>query len=124
MKESTVFTDTLGNSPVIRVLECLIINRDLDCCLTDIAEEAQVSWTTLHRIWGGLVQQRMVKQTRVIGRAKLFIINKENPVVKHLIKLFDTLLYQETEKYFEKENAKKTKGVRKAKVSLASAKRK
>ena len=103
MKETTIFREALGDSPVIRVLDFLIEGRGLDYSLTDIAENANIGWTTLHRIWDKLVQFNMVVPTREIGRAKLFKLNEENPAVEKLIKLYDTLLYLETEKYFTKE---------------------
>ena len=102
MEETTIFRETLGNSPVIRVLDFLIEGRGLDYSLTDIAENANIGWTTLHRIWDNLLRFNIVIPTREIGRAKLFKLNEENPAVERLIKLYDTLLYLETEKYFTK----------------------
>ena len=102
MKETTIFREALGNSPVIRVLDFLIEGRGLDYSLTDIAENANIGWTTLHRIWDNLLRLNIVIPTREIGRAKLFKLNEENPAVEKLIKLYDTLLYLETEKYFTK----------------------
>lgn len=103
MKETTIFREALGDSPVIRVLDFLIEGRGLDYSLTDIAKNANIGWTTLHRIWDKLVQFNMVVPTREIGRAKLFKLNEKNLAVEKLIKLYDTLLYLETEKYFTKE---------------------
>ena len=103
MKETTIFREALGDSPVIRVLDFLIEGRGLDYSLTDIAENANIGWTTLHRIWDNLLRLNIVVPTREIGRAKLFKLNEENPAVEKLIKLYDTLLYLETEKYFTKE---------------------
>ena len=57
----------------------------------------------MHRIWDKLVQLNIVVPTREIGWAKLFKLNEEDPAVEKLIKLYDTLLYMETEKYFTKE---------------------
>ena len=99
MKEITIFREALGDSPVIRVLDFLIEGRGLDYSLSDIAENANIGWTTLHRIWDNLLKLEIVKPTREIGRAKLFKLNEDNPTVKELIKVYDTLLYQETEKY-------------------------
>lgn len=102
MKQTTIFREALGDSPVIRVLDFLIEGRGLDYSLSDIAENANIGWTTLHRIWENLVRLKIVVPTREIGRAKLFKLNEENPTVKELIKVYDTLLYQETERYFSK----------------------
>ena len=98
MEQITIFRETLGDTPVIRVLDFLIEGRGLDYSLTDIAENSNIGWTTLHRIWDRLLKSEMVKPTREIGRAKLFKLNEENKAVKQLIRLYDTLLYQETEK--------------------------
>ena len=102
MKETTVFREALGDSPVIRVLDFLIEGRGLNYSLSDIAENSNIGWTTLHRIWDRLLKLEMVKPTREIGRAKLFKLNEENSAVKELIKVYDTLLYQETEKHLSK----------------------
>lgn len=103
MEEQTVFRLTLGDSPVIRVLEFLIEGRGLDYSLTDIAENSQIGWTTLHRIWDNLEKTKVVVPTRVIGKAKLYKLNLDNPAVQQLVKMFDTLIYLQTEKFFEKD---------------------
>jgi hypothetical protein len=102
MKETTVFREALGDSPVIRVLDFLIEGRGLDYSMSDIANNSRIGWTTLHRIWGKLLNLEMIKKTREIGRAKLFKLNEENQAVKELVKVYDTLLYQESEKHLSK----------------------
>ena len=72
----------LGSGPQIRILDFLIEGRGLDYSLTDIAENASIGWTTLHRIWDKLVTLQIVQQTRTIGRAKLYQLNAANPSVK------------------------------------------
>lgn len=101
MEETTHFREAFGDSPMIRVLDFLIEGRGLDYSLTDIAENSSIGWTTLHRIWGRLVKMEIVVPTREIGRAKLFKLNESNPVVKDMIRLYDTLLYVESEKMFK-----------------------
>ncbi len=105
MNETTIFREALGNTPVIKVLDFLIEGRDLDYSLSDIAKNSGVGWTTLHRIWENLVRLKMVKPTRTIGRAKLFKINEENPVIVKLINVYDMLLFQENERFLSQEVA-------------------
>lgn len=102
MKQITIFRETLGDTPVIRVLDFLIEWRGLDYSLSDIAENSNVGWTTLHRIWGKMLKSNLVVPTREIGRAKLFRLNDENPAVKELIRFYDTLIYHHTEKHLSK----------------------
>ena len=87
--ETSNFRKVVGNSPTARVIEYLIECEDLDFSLTDIAEGANVGWTSLHRIWSDLESAKLVNFTRQIGNAKLFTLNKENPVSKALIELFN-----------------------------------
>ena len=102
MEQTTIFRETLGDTPVIRVLDFLLEGRGLDYSLSDIAENSNIGWTTLHRIWDKMLKSGLVMPTREIGRAKLFKLNEENPAVKELIKLYDTLLYQHAEKHLSK----------------------
>ncbi|HLC50491.1 MAG TPA: hypothetical protein VJI97_03620 [Candidatus Nanoarchaeia archaeon] len=102
MEETTVFRETLGDTPVIRVFDFLIEGRGLDYSLSDIAENSSIGWTTLHRIWGKMLKTDMIKPTREIGRAKLFKLNEDSAAVKDLIRLYDTLLYNHTEKHLSK----------------------
>lgn len=108
MEDISIFQQALGGSPVIRVLDFLIEGRGLDYSLTDIAQNAEIGWTTLHRIWGDLERLQIVVFTREIGRAKLFKINEKNLAVLELIKLYDVLLYQESEKHLKKKIVIKT----------------
>ena len=102
MGQTTIFREALGDGPVIRVLDFLIEGRGLDYSLSDIAENSNIGWTTLHRIWDKLLELKIVKPTREIGRAKLFKLNEENNAVRELIRVYDTLLYQESEKHLSK----------------------
>ena len=71
--------------------------------MSDVARNSNISWTTLNRIWDNLLKTGLIKHTRKIGKAKLFILNLENPVVKKLIEIHNQLLIQETENYFNKQ---------------------
>jgi|SRR3989338_8828300 hypothetical protein len=90
--EQTLFTKAVGNSPKIKVLEFLIEGRELDYSLSDIAEGSGIGRTTLFRIWNDFEKLNFVKQTRVIGNAKLFKLNLDNDFIKKLVILFDTLI--------------------------------
>jgi hypothetical protein len=90
--EETIFTKAVGNTPKIKVLEFLIEGRELDYSLSDIAEGSGIGRTTLFRIWDDFESLKLVKPTRTIGNAKLFKLNLENPFIKKLIELFDSLI--------------------------------
>jgi len=96
--KKTILGKLLGNTSTIRILNTLLTGRELDYSMSDISRISQVSWTTLNRVWDNLLKSNLIKQTRQIGKAKLFMLNTENLVVKNLIKTYDTLLIQELEK--------------------------
>ena len=99
--KKTIFREAFGNSQKIRILEVLIVGRDLDWSLTDIAEQADVGWTTLHRGFDSMIKSGLVKFSRTIGRAKLYKINEENLVAKELVKVFDLLMKDANNKAIE-----------------------
>ena len=101
--ESSIFLDIVGKSTTMKVLQYLIEGRHFDYTLTDIAENAEVSWGTLHTIFPKLVKYEIVIKTREIGKAKLYKINSENPTAKKLIDLYDSIMLRQLKKLKEKE---------------------
>ena len=83
--ERSTFMEVFGKSPFIRVLDFFLTFRDFDYPLTEVAENSGVAWSTLHQIFPKLIRLGIVKETRQIGREKLFMLNKENEIVKQLM---------------------------------------
>jgi hypothetical protein len=98
MQEESVFLDHVGDSPQMRLLQYLIEGREMDYCMTDMLN-ANVSWGTLHTLVPKLLEFGMIKKTRTIGRATLYKLNLEHAVVKDLIHLFDTIIYEAAQKH-------------------------
>ena len=80
--KDTVFLETFGDSPINRVLDFLVVNEDFDYSMTDIAVQSGVGYSTLKLFWNNLEKNKIVIQTRVVGRAKMYKIYLDNPVVK------------------------------------------
>src|SRR3989338_5922234 len=85
--EKSSFRMVFGDSPVIKVLDFLLDNREFDYSLTDIAKGADVGWSTLHQFFGELVRLGIVKKTRRIGRAELYKLDEDNSLVKKLAEI-------------------------------------
>ncbi len=100
------FLEFLGDNPHTRLLEFLITGREFDFTLTDLAENAGISWTTLHRIFPVFEKREIVIKTREIGRAKLYKLNQKNNEVKKLILLYDSILKSQLERLEEKQTIK------------------
>lgn len=78
-------------SATAKILDVLWEYQDIDLTLTDIANEAGVHYTTLMRVLPVLEDLRMVTMTRQVGNAKLYQINKEEILVKRLVRFLNTL---------------------------------
>ncbi len=86
--EETLFLKFLGrDNPIIRVINFLIDNEALDYSKTEIAKGAGISRTTLLKIWKTLEELGIVVETRRVGRAKMYKLNKNNPIVRKFIEL-------------------------------------
>jgi DNA-binding transcriptional ArsR family regulator len=85
--EPSSFVVVMGNTPFVRVVDFLLENRPFDYSKTEIARNAEVGWSTLHGIWKVLEKAEIVKQTRTVGRSKMYRLNEKNPVVRKLIEL-------------------------------------
>jgi len=87
MNQKSIFIEIFGNSPLIRILNFLILGKDFDYSMTDIAEGSHVGWTSFTRAWGDLEKRKVVVRTRDIGRAKLYKLNTQDPTVQKIVKL-------------------------------------
>ena len=85
MRGKSIFLSIVGDSPKARVLDFLLMFPKFDYSLTEIARNAEVGYTTLQMFWEDFVKNKIVIQTRTIGKAKLFKLNEDNPVVKELL---------------------------------------
>jgi len=82
-----MLADLFEDTPITRILEFLIIHDSWDYTKTEIAEYSNVGWSTLNRHWEKIESLGLVKETRKIGRATLYKLNKESEVVKALMNL-------------------------------------
>ena len=87
MKSKSSFRLVFGGSPIVKVIDFFLDNREFDYSLTDIAKNSDIGWSTLHGFWKDFVKLGIVAKTRRIGRAELYKLNMSSPLVKKLINL-------------------------------------
>ena len=100
--EKSVFLEYFGEYPLIRILDFLILSRDMDYSMTEIARNSGVGWSSFSEIWPRLVEKEIVELTRPIGNAKLYKLNLSNLWVKELIRMDKTITRVETDKMLTK----------------------
>ena len=101
VSEKSLFVEFMGDSPMIKVMDYLITERELDFSITDMAENAGIGRATLYRIWDDLIKNEIILHTRDIGKAKLFRLNVANTKIKKLIEIYDMLVIEELKKHSE-----------------------
>lgn len=102
MKQESIFVEYFGDTPMVRILNFLILGKDFDYSMTDIAEGSHVGWTSFTRAWKELEKRMVVVRTRDIGRAKLYKLNTQDSTVQKLIKLHWEIIKTETDKMLSK----------------------
>lgn len=83
--EKSIFLNIVGESPKARVLNFLFMFPKFDYSLTEIARNSEVGYATLQLFWEDFVKNKIVIQTRVIGKAKMFKLNEDNFIIKELL---------------------------------------
>ncbi len=91
-------------SATAKILDVLWEYQDIDLTLTDIADEAGIHYTTLMKALPLLEDLGMVTMTRQVGNAKLYQINKDDLVVKRLIKFLNALNMRLAEREVSKQD--------------------
>lgn len=75
----------LGSSPKLRILDYLLDFKLNDFTKKEIIEALGMSKITFYKYFGDLVKLGLVNPTRKIGKATLYKINLDNPMVKSII---------------------------------------
>ena len=92
-REKSVFVELLGDYPLIRILNHLLIFREFDYSLTDIAKNSNVAWSTLNLIWPRLEKTGLVMHTRRVGKAEMYKLNVKNEYVIKLVAFADSIVW-------------------------------
>ncbi len=103
MENKTVFLEIFGDSPILKVLDFLVVNEDFDYSMTDIARLSEVGYSTLKLFWGKMEKQGIITNTRTVGKAKMYKLNVANPLVRKFREFYwETTKYHIHEKIEEK----------------------
>ncbi len=82
MKNKTVFLQIFGDSPILKVLDFLVVNEEFDYSMTDIANFSGVGYSTLKLFWTKLEKEGIILNIRLVGKAKMYKLNIANPIIR------------------------------------------
>ena len=88
MAKKSVFLKVEGDNPKNRIWDFLIVHSEFDYSMKEIAKYSKVSYTTLKRLWKDFRKKKIVIETRIIGKAKMYKLNLGNRVVEKFIDFF------------------------------------
>ena len=94
----SIIIKTLGDSPKLRIVDFFLDNPLFDFTKKEIIEALGISKQTFYKYFPDLEEYGIVKVSRKIGRAKLYKINLEHPLVSMLREYEKKVSLQMTEK--------------------------
>lgn len=100
---TSAFLKLEGNTVRNRLWNFLIVHSEFDYSMKDIAKFSEVSYTALKEIWKEFVKRDIVTHTRDVGKAKMYKLNRENPLVGKFIDYYWSVVSIEVDKLAKKE---------------------
>jgi len=83
----TLLLKYLGASPTLRIIDFFLDNPLSDYSKNEIVKNLGMGRVTFFKYWRELERSGAVKATRHIGRATMYQLDRDNEIVKQLIKL-------------------------------------
>ena len=81
----SVFLESLGDTPQLRVLDFLIDNHFFDFPITAIAKGSNVSYNSLKKFFPSFIKSSIIRVTRHLGKSDYYQLNIVHPFVKNLM---------------------------------------
>jgi len=97
-EHESILIKTLGNSPKLRIVDFLLDNPLFDFTKKEVMEALGMSKQTFYKYFPDLEENGIVTVSRRIGKAKLYKINLEHPLVTTLREYEKKMSLQTAEK--------------------------
>ena len=95
---ASAFIEYEGNTPKNRIMEFLVTFAvEDDYSMMDIAKHSKVSYATLKNILKEFIKDGRVKFTRNVGKAKMYKLKVQNPIIKKFIEYYWKIIEEESE---------------------------
>ncbi len=89
---ASLFIEAFGiKNPILKVLDFFMDNEGFDYSKAEVMEGTDLSRATLFNVWPKLEALDLLVETRRVGRAKMYKLNKKNPIVKKFMELDDAI---------------------------------
>lgn len=112
-----MLTDIFGSSPRVKVIDLFISHPEIEYTKTDIANYSGIARSTLYDFLEELEEYGLVKKSKKVGNAQLYMVNMDSEVTK-LISAFQLSLAEiEIKKQVENEEETSSEELKNVKVS-------
>ncbi len=91
-----------GSSPKLKIIDIFLTNPYFDFSKEELAKELGMSKQTLYKNFKDLEELGIVKVSRKIGRATMYKLNREHPLVKEINNLINQISLKIAETEAEK----------------------
>ncbi len=91
--DKSLLIQFLGDTPKLRIIDFFLDNRS-DYSKKEIIENIGISKTTFYKVWDELIKFGIVLETRRFGKAQLYTLNENSPVIKKFMALDSELAKQ------------------------------
>lgn len=98
--DRSLLVQYLGDTPKLKIIDFFLQNRS-DYSKKEIIENIGISKTTFYKVWDELVQFGIVFKTRRFGKAQLYTLNENDPVIKKFMALDSELAKQAMQQALE-----------------------
>lgn len=88
---ASLLIKAFGNSPKLRIIDIFLTNPYFDFNKEELARELGMSKQTVYKNFKDLEDLGIVKVSRKIGRAVMYRINREHPLVKRLDEMINEI---------------------------------
>lgn len=101
MKDQSLLLQYMGDTPKLRIIDFFLDNPGSDYSKKEIIDYSGISKTTFYKIWDELMQFEMLEPTRRYGKAQLYMLNTESPLIEKFKALDEELANQTMRKAIE-----------------------
>lgn len=99
MEPKSVFLKKEGATPKNKVLDFLIVSREFDYSLKDIAKYSEISYPCMKLLKKELIKNKWITLTRKVGRAQMYKLNLKSKKVQKFIDFFWSVVNEEVDKH-------------------------
>lgn len=102
----SILLKAFGYSPKLRIIDILLTNPFFDFSKEELTRELGMSKQTLYKNFKDLEELGLVLYSRKIGRAVMYKVNRQHPMMRKLDEMTNEISLQMAEKEMEKQTPK------------------